>query len=184
MTKLIFNSLILTLVLFLLNFAFKKKALLWQYLIYFLAIFFSLWFFSEKVEANEFSRILSSNSVKDIWDEQFYDCSLNDLDRARYVNLINFHQNSAVQNYDAAKVKCWWLPNISDRDKAKYCYTTLLTTLPASTPMSKIVYSLISFLTQYGLNCIDEWNEINQLLLWSQYHYEMKEFYESVLIKG
>lgn len=43
---------------------------------------------------------------------------------------------------------------------------------------------VITLFGQYGLACIEEWNDIESLLLESKYHFEMMEFYQDVLNKN
>ena len=49
-------------------------------------------------------------------------------------------------------------------------------------PRSKIITAIVNSLVQYGLDCCEEWEYINTKFYWAQYHYEMAEFYESLLL--
>lgn len=104
--------------------------------------------------------------------------------RLYYQQLIEHHRIEGDKAYIESKEKCWWLPNLTDREKARYCYTTALAGIATGTPGSKIVVMTITLLGQYGLDCIDEWHKIKTLLHSSQYHYEMMEFYQNVLNKS
>jgi hypothetical protein len=72
---------------------------------------------------------------------------------------------------------------MTDREKARTCFTTFLAGVAPGTPMSRIVCCILAALANYGLACLDEWDYINSKLLLSQYHYEMKEFFEECLEK-
>lgn len=95
-----------------------------------------------------------------------------------------FHKSNAERTFNDAKEKCWYLPNISDREKARYCLSNIGALLSNSTPQSKIIAIIVTTLMQYGIDCCDEWNFINNKLYWSQYHYEMMEFHLDLIKKG
>ncbi|EFB42177.1 MULTISPECIES: hypothetical protein [Parachlamydia] len=44
-------------------------------------------------------------------------------------------------------------------------------------PQSKLIAAILNLLLQYGLDCLAEWEEIDEKLYWIKYHYEMAEFY-------
>ncbi|CCB85205.1 putative uncharacterized protein [Parachlamydia acanthamoebae UV-7] len=50
-------------------------------------------------------------------------------------------------------------------------------------PQSKLIAAILNLLLQYGLDCLDEWEEIDEKLYRIKYHYEMAEFYQDVLNK-
>ena len=94
-----------------------------------------------------------------------------------------FHIVNAERTYNDAKDRSWWLPDIDDRQIARTCFNTIGALALPGTPQSRIVAGLISLMINYGLDCISEWEYINNKLYWSQYHYEMAEFYANA-IKG
>ena len=104
--------------------------------------------------------------------------------RLYYMKKIDFHRENAIRTYENARKKCMWLPKKTDRDLAKNCFTAAAASIAASTPQSKVVAMIITMLTSYGLDVIDEWNYINDQLYWSEYHWEMFEFYSNVLVKA
>ncbi len=114
-------------------------------------------------------------AIKDI------QCTLSLNDKKFYQEKVNFHKANAERTYKDAKNRCWWLPVLSDRENAKYCFTTAVALLTPNSPQSKLVAATMTLLLQYGLDCIDEWNYIQNKLHWSQYHYEMMEFYQDIL---
>jgi hypothetical protein len=95
-----------------------------------------------------------------------------------------FHQENGDRCFKDAKEKCWWLPDVSDRDKAKFCFTNIGIVACPGDPKSKLIIALVTSLIQYGINCTDEWHYINNKLYWSQYHYEMMEFYDDLIRHG
>lgn len=93
---------------------------------------------------------------------------------------VQFHKENGHRCYNDAKELCWWLPSMDDRKKARYCFTNLGILACPGEPLSKILTALINTLVQYGIDCSDEWNQINTKLYWSQYHFEMMDFYTSL----
>jgi len=113
-----------------------------------------------------------------------FECTLSKKDRQYYQEKIKFHRDNGDRTYRDAKNKCWWLPDLSDREKAKYCFSTAVALIAPNDPKSKLIGATLTLLLQYGLDCMDEWNYIQNKLHWSEYHYEMMEFYQEVLLKG
>lgn len=191
MLKILLISLVAPACNFLVNLVFKQEHKWYAYLIsYTLLVLLNLLFIG-KAHAS----IISHQQIIPIDYEKYFDdyeyslkrelknMSLSYNQRQTYVRLINEHEKFAKSNLEEAKQKCAWLPSMDDRSKAQHCFTTIMATITNTTPMSKIIGALASMLTIYGINVLYEWNEIQTLLGYSQYHYEMKEFYEQVLIK-
>jgi hypothetical protein len=109
--------------------------------------------------------------------------ALSQEDIKLYQDKVKYHTNMGKTLYEYTKRKVWWLPSVSNKEKARYCYTTAIATLGAGSPYSKIVAVTLSLLLQYGLDCIDEWDEISEKFYWMKYHFEMAEFYQDVLDK-
>ncbi len=97
---------------------------------------------------------------------------------------VQFHKENGHRCYDDAKERCWWLPYIEDRSKARYCFTSLGILASPGDPKSKIIITVISALIQYGIDANEEWSYIDNKLYWSQYHFEMMEFYEHLIKQG
>lgn len=98
-----------------------------------------------------------------------------------YKDKYQFHKENAERCFNDAKNKCWCLPKIDDREKARYCLTNIGIIIAPGDPKSKLIIAIISTLIQYGLDCSEEWNNIQTKLKWAQYHYEMMEFFEEVM---
>jgi hypothetical protein len=105
-------------------------------------------------------------------------------ERKFFMDKIKFHEENAVRTFKDAKEKCWWLPEIDDRKKARYCFTTFMAGIVPGHPLSVCVNMILVLLGNYGIDCLAEWEYIQNKLYWAQYHYEMKEFYEECLVKG
>ncbi len=105
-------------------------------------------------------------------------------DRKTYAQKVKFHQREAERTYKQAKEKCWYLPDLSEREKARYCITSIGIGLAPMEPASKSITILVNALIQYTIDCCDEWHYINEKLYWSHYHYEMMEFYQEVIKQG
>ena len=97
---------------------------------------------------------------------------------------MQFHKENGDRCLADAKERCWWLPYIPAREKARYCCTNLAIFASPGEPRSKIITALINTLIQYGIDCQDEWHYINNKLYWSQYHYEMMEFHQQLIAHG
>ena len=90
----------------------------------------------------------------------------------------SFHQNEALLNYNLAKDKCWYLPEINDQAKARYCFNAFMAAVPCPTLNSKAILALITLLGNYGLDVIEEWNFIQHKLHLAEYHFEMPKIIE------
>jgi hypothetical protein len=121
------------------------------------------------------------NSKEAYWSwAQMREINENDL-RKDWQESYEFHHFHAVRTFEDAKEKCWYLPRSSDREKARYCFTSVMSTIGASTKKGKLLNALITMLIHYGLDVMDEWDYINDKLYWCQYHYEMCEHYQILL---
>ncbi len=95
--------------------------------------------------------------------------------QAKWQEEYEFHMFHAIRTYNDAKEKCWWLPKPADRDIARMCWTTAVSTVLAPTPQLKIVVTVTQLLIHYGLDCIDEWYYIQEKLYWSEFHFNQCE---------
>lgn len=101
-----------------------------------------------------------------------------------YKDKIKFHRKEAEKYTALAQERCWWLPKIQDRDKAKLCWTTAFITVQATSPTWKLIGMVTNLMMQAGLDVIDEWNSINTMLRNADFNFEMASFYEDVIKKG
>ena len=101
--------------------------------------------------------------------------------KEKYKEQYDFHLFNGIRTYEDAKSKCWYLPNINDREKAKYCFTSAIATIGSSSPTAKLVVAISSLLTQYGIDCLSEWEYIENKLYWSNYHFEMCDHYYQLI---
>lgn len=92
-----------------------------------------------------------------------------------------FHEDNGNRCYKDAKSRAWYIPSISDRDKAKNCFVTAITALGASTPTSKLLCMVLSGFTQISIACIDEYIYIEMKLNWAQYHFDMCDHYSNLI---
>lgn len=100
------------------------------------------------------------------------------------VEQMTIAERNAKYHYELAKNKCWWLPDLNDREKARHCFQGAIACYIGNTPQSKIVGAVIYFLTAYGLACLEEWNYINDNLMKSKVYWESYEFYKYALEHG
>jgi hypothetical protein len=101
--------------------------------------------------------------------------------RLHWKEDYDFHLSNGIRCYEDAKSKCWYLPNIEDREKARYCFTTSIAAVGNANAYCKLVAMVSSLLLQYGLDCMDEWDYIKTKLYWSSYHFELCDHYELLL---
>jgi hypothetical protein len=161
--------------------------------IYFLILFFGLVIISAlPIEAQKSDRAENllwmiecvqkdKTNISEILDIQI---AISPEKRQELMRKAKYHTKMAAQTLQAANAKCCLLPEGSYRDYARYCFSTFMCGMIPGTPMSKMISILIASLTSYGIGVMNEWQEIQSLLLESQYHYEMKEFYELCLIEA
>lgn len=179
---------------YLLNLWAKKKPKPIYYIILFIIFLCTTWF-THKLEGAEIFDDTSysyetpcavPNAKKEIamLSQYFPLMALTASEKQFYAEKLNFHIANAERTFNDAKNKCWYLPEKTKRDAAKYCINSVACLLVPGSPYSKIIASLISMLKDVGVDMMDEWNYINNKLYWCHYHYEMVEFYLTVLEKG
>lgn len=88
---------------------------------------------------------------------------------------------NAKYHYNLAKSKCWYLPDIEDREKARHCFNMAMGSMFVATPQSKVVAWIAYTLGSYGLACLNEWNEIEDNLMKSKVWWECYDFYKYAL---
>ena len=96
---------------------------------------------------------------------------------AEWKREYDFHKKEGDRTYNDAKDRCWWLPNVNEREQARYCFVSAIGLLGNGTPCSKLVSCVTALLAQYGLDAISEYHYINNKLYWSEYHFSMAELY-------
>ena len=104
--------------------------------------------------------------------------------RKKWQEAHDFHVENGVRCYLDAKEKCWWLPEVGDREKARYCFMTAISAVGNATPHYKLVAMVTQLALQYGLDCMSEWEYIQTKLHWSIYHFEMCDHYDALLKKA
>jgi hypothetical protein len=110
--------------------------------------------------------------------------ALTGLQAHHMINKIEFHRQQADNCLRKAEEKVWWLPEFKDRERVHTCFTAAVALCSKTTPMCKVVTALLIMFEEYASHCIDEINEINDLLMTAKFHYDLVEFYERVLING
>lgn len=112
-----------------------------------------------------------------------WSCPTSDLGRKahEYEMQYTFHLAEGRRNFQEAQDLVWYCPRVSDREKAKDCWLAASAGLLASTPMTKVIAIVGSFLTEYGLECMEEWNLIDSKFQCAAYHYEIADHYLQLL---
>lgn len=93
----------------------------------------------------------------------------------------DFHLLHAKRTYEDAKNRVWWLPEISWRQRGREAWVAAFSTVGAQTVQLKLIVAISSLLCQYGLDCLDEWEYIEDKLNWSKYHLEQCAIYAQKL---
>lgn len=159
-----------------------KKAKLFVYIMLFWA-FLLLFVCFSNLDGKE---IKNNGSLS--FSEQFKEISpkafLTQDQREFCISEISRHEWNGRKFLKDAEERCWMFPDTSSRDKAKYCFSAAMAAAVPGTPMTRIIAGLLVLFGQYGLDCMDEIEAIEKDLMRSQYHFEMKEFFEVVLIHG
>lgn len=174
--RIILQSLVFTLIFSTIELIDKRKVTMQKMLVFFLivtGVLYTTNIFCEQAPS-------AKTEIKSLL-HLFNDDALTSDQISFYRDKIEFHRQNAERTYNDAKEACWWLPNFDDRKKARYCFASAMAVVGSSSPMSKVIAYILYTLGEYGFACLDEWDYINNKLHWSQYHYEMKEFYEHIL---
>ncbi len=146
------------------------------YILLFLGLYFFIKSFAHSAEPMPVSHefyFQDYQARRKIGDKPFGNVSREQ--KAKWQEEYEFHMFHAIRTYNDAKEKCWWLPSPGDRDIARMCWTTAISTVVAPTPQLKIVVVVSQLLIHYGLDCIDEWYFIQDKLYWSEYHFNQCE---------
>lgn len=101
--------------------------------------------------------------------------------RQAWQEKYDFHLKNGIRCYNEAKDKAWYLPNLTDREKARYCYTSLSAVTLCTSACSACAAAIITLFTQYGLDAIDQYHYIENKLNWSRYHFDMCDHYHALM---
>lgn len=112
-----------------------------------------------------------------------YEARLSSKEAENFFGKMEQHKIDAQRCEEEASKIIWYMPDTLDKEKAKYCLGTLLSSFSASTPRSKLLSMALTFLAAYGSAIIDQWQEMNAKIMEAKYHWEMVEWYETFLIK-
>lgn len=110
--------------------------------------------------------------------------ALNAEQRQYFVLEINHHEREAKAYLKKAEQTCWYFPTLDDQEKARYCFTSAMAMAAPGTPWSKIIAAVLVGITNYGLDVLEQSELTEEYLRKAEYHFEMKEFFEGVLING
>lgn len=168
---------VITLVLVITHILMDERKQYWFYIVYFFMFLLINWAFADKAEASHFrpSAWIECTSMQKRLQ------NLMPHERQYYQEKKEFHLKEGKRTFEDAQKRCKWLPEYTDRQLAQNCFITALSAIASGSPQSKALSMLVTALGQYGLGVLDEWAKIDEKLYWSQYHYEMYEFYTQVL---
>jgi hypothetical protein len=95
--------------------------------------------------------------------------------KAAWQEEYDNHMFHAKRCYEDAKNRVWCLPDVSWRERGKQAWIAAFSCVGVPTIQLKLLVAVSSMLMQYGLDCLDEWEYIEEKLNWSQYHLEQCE---------
>lgn len=94
-----------------------------------------------------------------------------------FAEKLKYHKSEAHKYYELAENSCTIFPNVSDQEKASYCFRAAMAALTPTTPGFRIFAMVTSFAIDYGLDMINEWNRIQYYLHEGEFHAQMCNFY-------
>ena len=97
-----------------------------------------------------------------------------------YEETIWTHLSLAEECMIEAKEISIFLPDTTDREKARYCLTVLMAGFCPNTPQIKITAMAVAFLADYIPACTEEFQRVVYLIEKAHYHTEMAIFYNNI----
>lgn len=91
------------------------------------------------------------------------------------------HLKFAAKYYMDAQKITWFLPEYSDKEKAKLCFSSVCIGAAPAPAYIKFIAITLNLFSQYGLDCIDRYQQVTNILHRAQYHAEMFMFYDEIL---
>lgn len=93
---------------------------------------------------------------------------------------FEIHKNKGKDFFKKGEKACWYMPTVSQREKAKMAFTSALAAVPG--PMScRLVMATLSLLGQYGICCIDEYFDIEYNLKMASYHFRLADAFDDYI---
>ena len=102
----------------------------------------------------------------------------------KYIDLCDYHEKQAKKYLKKAEDICWWMPDLEAAEKGQGAIRAIVASIGGTTPLSKMVLSLLSIFETYTEAALGDWYELQDNLLEAHYHLEMLEFYQEVLVKA
>lgn len=191
-------------VLFILD-AFRKDKKKFNYyfcifLWFFITTYIIYFFFPKALEASEYryddykydacefyqeDSILDSELEISILSPIFSKQTLTPEQKKLCLKKMNYHCKEGTRLYkEAQDISLWYLPTLTEKQNADYCFNAAVAVLSATTPMSKLIGVIIATSAQYARDCSDQWRKMQSLLSEAKYHHEMGEFYANAISNG
>lgn len=173
MFRMLFTAIFVTLAFSVINHLIYKKWKICESVIMFILIIIAFMSFSSlhavsRNAALEQAIILEKVVIKDtISPETFKD----------YYTKMNFHIKEGDYWIENVKKICWFMPEMSPRKRAEEFVVAFFATIAVAEPRLKLITAFLTMASEYSLDCMDEWQQMSQALLWAEYHYDMARFY-------
>ena len=87
---------------------------------------------------------------------------------------LKLHMEKGEECFREAQKICWYLPKLSEREKAKMVFTTVLAAFPGPLHL-KAIAATIALLGQYGICCIDEYYDVDFNMEMAKYHFMLAD---------
>jgi len=143
-------------------------------------------FVAETFDIKEYSSKFTEMRIKE---ELFFLKDIKCLTNAQikqYKKKQAYELKEGHRCFNKAKKLCLMIPNTTDQNRAEKLFEVALATAAGYTVggYSGVVAALITELTIYLKNSINEYRQMQTLLLEAQTHYDLAAFYKKVLEKG
>lgn len=100
-----------------------------------------------------------------------------------YVSNIDYHLMWGKEYFERSIEHAWYLPDLTDREKALECLKSVISASTGVTLQQKALNACVSLLTSYAIYASFNYNVMIENLYTSKYHYEMADFYLELLVK-
>jgi hypothetical protein len=147
--------------------------------------------FGYKIEANAQSYMMETHfylTAQNLY-EELRGVKTEEQQRKEWQEEYDMHHYNAVRTYQNAIEKGWWYPNLKKRElfrKGLICSGAIISAAGPLTaaPTIRITAAIITCLVQYGLDCCDAYEYIEDQLYWCDFHLQKCAEYAELLEKG
>lgn len=99
-------------------------------------------------------------------------------------NQYHYHLNNGHKCFNNAKKLCSYLPRRSDQEKCTELFRMAVLTIVSLGDWKVVIANLMISLGDYGIAVYDEYKNIENYLLWADYHFEMALFHLDIIMRS